>query len=58
MCSRPALEFLLASDGGSDVAELFAVDEAVDVVMRCVGGGARFAMDGHSAVDVVGYADV
>jgi hypothetical protein len=56
--SGPAFEFFFAGDGVADVAEVFAVDQAVDVVVCSVGFDDRFAVCGDSAMDVIGYADV
>ncbi len=56
--SCPVFEFFFAGYCAADVVEVFAVDEAVNVVSGCVGFGARFAMDTYSAVDVICHANV
>jgi hypothetical protein len=56
--SGPALEFLFAGDCVANIAEVFAVDQAVNVVVRSVGSDGSFTVRADSAMDVVGYTDV
>jgi hypothetical protein len=58
LCSCPAFEFLLASDCTTNIAKIVTVDEAVNVVLRYVGAGRRFAVSADLAMDVICYADV
>ena len=54
----PVLEFLFARDGIQDVCELFAVDQSMDVVVRCVRARPRFPMGRGAIAQVVGDSDV
>jgi hypothetical protein len=58
LCAGPVFEFFFAGDCVANVAEVFAVDEAMNIVVGCVGAGGRFAVGVDSGVDVVRYADV
>jgi hypothetical protein len=52
------LEFFLARDGAADVAEVFKIHQAMDIVVRGMRSGDRFGVRGDSTAQVVGHADV
>jgi hypothetical protein len=56
--SGPAFEFLFSGDCAAHVAKIFAVDEAMNVVLRCVSAGNGFSVAVDSAVNVVGNSDI
>jgi hypothetical protein len=56
--SGPSLEFFFAGDCVADIAEVFVVDESMDVVAFRVGSGGSFAVCDDSALDVISDANV
>ena len=54
----PALQLLLARDGGADIAELLEPDEAMDVVAACEALDLTVSMLPKSRDQIAGNADV
>ena len=56
--AAPALDFLLAGDGGVDEGEFLKVDKTEDSVTRGESANEGLAMLGHAAFEAASYAGV